>query len=110
MTVAEDPWLTEKETAVELRVSPGTVRNLRITGRLRYARVGDRRLFYPLSCINEYRASIVTRGPCQNTGSPNDAIIPNIGISVGPKVTAHDAHRQVRKIMAKLSKSSVSSN
>lgn len=103
-----DPWLTEKEAATELRVSPGTVRNLRVTGRLSYARVGDRRLFYPLSAINEYRASIVKRdGPCQNTDSLSEAA-PPVGISVGPKVTDHDAHRQVRKIMAKLSKSSVS--
>lgn len=54
MSFAQDPWLTEKEAAAELRVSPYFVRAEREAGRLGYARI-RRRVFYPMSQINDYK-------------------------------------------------------
>lgn len=54
MSFAQDPWLTEKEAAAELRVSQYFVRAERVAGRLGYARI-RRRVFYPMSQINDYK-------------------------------------------------------
>ncbi|MGQ3301777.1 helix-turn-helix domain-containing protein [Reyranella sp.] len=52
-----DPWLTEREAAEELRVSISVIRAERRDGRLGFARIRGR-VFYPLSLIKEYKASI----------------------------------------------------
>lgn len=55
--VNRDPWLTEREAAKELRVSTYVVRLEREAGRLGFAHL-RRRVFYPLSMIEAYKASI----------------------------------------------------
>ncbi len=67
---SEDPWLTEKEAAAELRVSPSTVRRLR--DKIGYAKGSERRVFYPLSLIRAYKQSQVVQ-PCQTTSSEKSA-------------------------------------
>jgi hypothetical protein len=64
-----DPWLTEREAAAELRVSPYTVRMEREAGRLGYARI-RRRIFYPMSEINAYRARALR--PATSPPAPPD--------------------------------------
>lgn len=59
MNEQRDPWLTEREAAKELRVSPSVVRSERIAGKLGFARI-RRRVFYPLSLINAYKQQAVT--------------------------------------------------
>jgi hypothetical protein len=60
--VNRDPWLTEREPAKELRVSTYVVRLEREAGRLGFARL-RRRVFYPLSMIEAYKASITHAPP-----------------------------------------------
>jgi hypothetical protein len=98
--VRADPWLTEKEAADELQVSLGTVRAERIDGRLGYASI-RRRIFYPMSCIDEYRTSKVRRAACQISPSSNDAI-PLAGTSLGAKDAEAAMFQRVRRIVKKL--------
>ena len=58
--------LTEAETAKELRISIKSLRRERAEGKIGFAQ-RRRRVFYPMSCIEEYRQGQVTR--CQNSSS-----------------------------------------
>lgn len=93
----DDPWLTEREAAAELRVSVMTVRAEREDGRLGFARL-RRRVFYPMSMINAYRAALLC--PASNSG-----VTPTIdaGTSPGRKDVDQSDFRQARRIAAKLS-------
>jgi excisionase family DNA binding protein len=51
-TRAEDEWLTVKEVAAELRLTPATIRSWISTGTLRARRVGQRKLFVQRSEVN----------------------------------------------------------
>lgn len=100
--MTDDPWLTEKEAATELRVSQGTVRRERIEGRLGYVNV-RRRVFYPMSQIQAYKLSLVKK--CPNTSS---ASVPNrhAGTLSGPKDAVAFAVQQAQKISKSLNSSS----
>jgi hypothetical protein len=93
-----DPWLTEKEAAKELRVSAYTVRLEREAGRLGFAKL-RRRVFYPMSQINAYRASI-TCPATSNSGSTRTA---DAGISHGPSGAARSAHQLAQRIVSRRS-------
>lgn len=93
-----DPWLTEREAAKELRVSAFTVRLEREAGRLGHAKLRSR-VFYPMSLINAYKASITC--PAKSTsGSTPDL---DAGTSHGPKASARDALQRARRIVSKQS-------
>ncbi|WP_370316011.1 helix-turn-helix domain-containing protein [Sagittula sp.] len=64
-----DPWLTEKEAAKELRVSLYLVRTEREAGRLGFARL-RRRVFYPLSAIETYKASLICPAKSSSRATP----------------------------------------
>ena len=87
-----DPWLTEKEAAKELRVSVYTVRAEREAGKLGYARMRTR-VFYPMSMINEYKASLLC--PTTTSGSTQTT---EGGTSLGP--TAGDRSVRARALQA----------
>lgn len=67
MSEQRDPWLTENEAAKELRVSASVVRAERRDGKLGFARLRGR-VFYPLSQITAYKASITCPAK-SNSGS-----------------------------------------
>jgi hypothetical protein len=91
-----DPWLTEREAAQELRVSVTTVRAERV--RIGYIKL-RKRIFYPLSQIEAYKASLLCPGSVSGSTPPADD-----GTSHGPSRTAdRSVSRQARRIEALLS-------
>ena len=96
-----DPWLTEREAAKELRVSAYTIRMEREAGRLGFAKLRSR-VFYPLSMITAYKASITCPAKSSFGATPERADTTSLGLS-GPDPTAV---QQARRISEKLSKSS----
>lgn len=93
-----DPWLTEKEAAKELRVSVYAVRQEREEGRLGFARL-RRRVFYPMSLINAYRASIT----CPAKSVSGDTPSANATTSRGPSAAVRSAHQLAQRIISKRS-------
>ncbi len=92
-----DPWLTEREAALELRVSPQTIRAERGAGKLGYAKV-RRRVFYPMSAIDAYRAA------AQCPASPISGSIPSPGTGTSPgqrPEVVRDALQRAREIVEK---------
>lgn len=94
-----DPWLTEKEAARELRVSAYVVRAEREAGKLGYARL-RRRVFYPLSKINEYKASLICAATLNSGNTPTADIT-----SHGPTADDRIAFRRAREMVGKLPRS-----
>ncbi len=64
--------LTEGEAARELRISIDTLQRERAEGKIKFAQ-RRRRIFYPMSCIEEYRQSQVTR-ECPDTSRTMSAL------------------------------------
>lgn len=95
-----DPWLTEKEAAKELRVSPYVVRQERLAGRLQFARL-RRRVFYPLSLINAYKVSLI----CQEKSNSGSIQAAGVGTSHGPMAGARIALQRAQQIVARQKKS-----
>lgn len=80
MIEKRDPWLTETEAAKELRVSASVVRAERVAGKLGFAKL-RRRVFYPLSLLNAYKASII----CQARSTSGSTLSAGASTSLGPK-------------------------
>lgn len=95
-----DPWLTEKEAAKELRVSPYVVRQERLAGRLEFARL-RRRVFYPLSLLNAYKLSLI----CQAKSNSGSIPVPGVGTSHGPTLDARTALQRAQQIVQRQKRS-----
>ena len=92
-----DPWLTEKEAAKELRVSVYVVRAEREEGRLAYARV-RRRVFYPLSMIEAYTASLICPAKSNSGSLPSPVAGTSHGRSRGARTVAQRALETAAKL------------
>lgn len=92
MSFTQDPWLTEKEAAAELRVSPYFVRAERAAGRLGYARI-RRRVFYPMSQINDYKQRALRPA---NGGDAVRTIVPPLGRNASPAELGRQAARRAK--------------
>ncbi len=92
-----DPWLTEKEAAKELRVSVYAVRQEREAGKLGFARL-RRRVFYPLSLIDAYRASIT----CPAKPNSGDTLSANATTSPGQSGRGPTAFQRAQRTLEKL--------
>lgn len=91
-----DPWLTEREAAKELRVSAYVVRQERLAGRLQFARL-RRRVFYPMSLLNAYKASLI----CQEKLTSGTIPAAGVGTSPGPNLDARSALQRAQRIVAR---------
>src|SRR5688572_26704410 len=98
-----DPWLTEKEAARELGVSPGTVRRERLDRKLGYSTVRGR-IFYPLSQVTAYKLGQTK--PCRSTTASSSDLTLITGTLAGPKDAVASAVRQAQRMKAKLNSSS----
>lgn len=98
MSEDRDPWLTEKEAAKELRVSPSVVKAERIAGKLGFAKL-RRRVFYPMSDIEAYRRTL--RCPARLTSGNTPALA--AGTSDGPKGAVRSAHQLAQRIVSRRS-------
>lgn len=92
-----DPWLTEKEAAKELRVSAYTVRLEREAGRLGFAKL-RRRVFYPMSLIDAYRASIT----CPAKSASGDTLSPSATTSPGQSARGPTAFQRAQQTLERL--------
>src|SRR4051812_15526198 len=89
--------LTEAEAAIELRISIDLLQRERASGKIAFARSG-RRVFYPVTCIEEYRRNRVER-ECQTSVS-NVKALRGTGTSSGARDVERDAARWARSLKA----------
>ena len=82
--------LTESEAADELRISIDTLQRERAAGKIAYAQ-RRRRILYPMSCIDDYRQSQVTR-ECTIFGSKEKD-----QLATGMSSTAMDDRRRAAR-------------
>lgn len=101
-----DPWLTEKEAAKELRVSPYVVRLERAAGRLGFAKLRSR-VFYPMSDIDAYRESLRCPAKSSYGDTPSRADTTSRGRS-GLDPSAAQLARQISERLSKSSRPSFS--
>lgn len=92
-----DPWLTEREAAEELRVSTYIVKMERAAGRLKCTRI-RRRVFYPMSMINAYKASLL----CPEKSTFGSIPTATDGTSPGPKEHGPTAYQRARATVERL--------
>ena len=96
MSEQRDPWLTEGEAAKELRVSPSVVRAERAAGKLGFARL-RRRVFYPMSLIDAYKASITCPAKSASGSIPSPSVSTSHGRSGGGRSVFQLASEAARK-------------
>ena len=90
--------LTEAEAAKELRISVASLQRERAAGKIAFAQ-RRRRVFYPMSCINEYRQATVTREcPDHTISGFKETGRPATGTWHGAKGAAHRAAQWARRI------------
>jgi hypothetical protein len=89
--------LTEAEAARELRISIDLLQSERAAGKIAFARAG-RRVFYPVSCIEQYRRERVTRAcPSRTTSDFKGMGQPATGTWRGAKDAARRAAQWARR-------------
>ncbi len=104
MSEVRDPWLTEHEAAKELRVSASVIRAERRDGKLGFARVRGR-VFYPLSQITAYKASITCPAKSTSGSTPSASDGMSLGLSAGARSVSQLARQaaQRQKSLGRLS-------
>ena len=85
--------LTEREAAAELRMSVDLLQSLRAQRKIGFAKSG-RRVFYPISCIKQYRQDRINAACPTSSSSAKE----NTGASDTRKVDARSILRRARQI------------